>query len=103
MRIMKTIVLCALFMKAGLAFAHDVKTDYDRAADFDRYRTFMWVGEPETVDPFTRQQIFKGVNAQLEAKGLRLVTSNADLTVSAVGLRREEHSCGFFYATLAGG
>jgi hypothetical protein len=33
--------LCALMATAGLALAEDVRTDYDHAADFSKYKTFM--------------------------------------------------------------
>jgi Domain of unknown function (DUF4136) len=100
MRTMKTPLFCALMLTASLAIAHHVRTDYDRSAEFYRYKTFMWINEPQSANPLMNEWIVNAVNAELEARGLCLVTSNADLGVSA-----NTATCGneIFYAGLAGG
>ena len=74
--------VCILFA-SSFAFAHDVHVDYDHTVNFSKYTTFMWVDKPETADPLTADRIVDSVNAQLTAKGLQLVSSGADLYVSA--------------------
>jgi len=108
MKTMKTVLLCALMLTASLAVAHQVRTDYDRSAAFYRYKTFMWVNEPQPPSPFMKEWIINAVNAELEAKGLCLVTSNADLAVSATTATfnnhyKPGHGLETFYAGLAGG
>jgi hypothetical protein len=76
------VFVCILFA-SSFAFAHDVNVDYDHTVNFSKYKTFMWVDKPETADPFTADRIVDSVNAQLTAKGLQLVSSGADLYVSA--------------------
>jgi hypothetical protein len=74
--------VCILFA-SSFAFAHDVHVDYDHKVNFSKYKTFMWAGKPETADPLTADRIVDSVNAQLNARGLQLVSSGADLYVSA--------------------
>jgi hypothetical protein len=97
---MKTLVLGALVLKASLAMAYDIHSDYDHSAEFYRYKTFMWVDEPPAPDPFTQRLMVRTINSELEAKGLRLVTSDADLVVSATTA-----TCNYepFYAFVPGG
>ena len=84
MRVLRIVpmLVCILFA-SSFAFAHDVHVDYDHKVNFSKYKTFMWVGKPETADPLTADRIVDSVNAQLNARGLQLVSSGADLYVSA--------------------
>jgi hypothetical protein len=99
----KPLLLCALMLTASVAIAHQVKADYDRSAEFYRYTTFMWLQEPQLTNSFMNEQIINAVNAELQARGLCLVTGNADLAVSAHTLMDENPKLKFFYADLAGG
>src|SRR5215470_11263152 len=73
MKTMRTLLLCALMLTGSFAIAHHVRTDYDRSAGFCRYKTFMWIDQPQTPDhDFIKERIINAVNAQLQAKGLRL-------------------------------
>jgi hypothetical protein len=89
-------------MMASIAFALDVTTDYDHNANFSRYKTFMWIKEPRPTNPLMKQRIVDAINEQLMAKGLQLVTSNADLGVSANTATKEEHSLDGFYNGFPG-
>src|SRR5262249_44148437 len=99
----KPLLLCALMLTASLAIAHHVKTDYDRSAEFYRYTTFMWIKEPQLANSLMNEQIINAVNAELQARGLHLVTSNADLGVSANTAARDNPKVKAFYASLPGG
>jgi hypothetical protein len=99
----KTLLLCALMLTVNLAIADEVRTDYDRTAEFYKYKTFMWINEPQPANPFLKEWIINAVNAELQAKGLRLVTSNADLAVSANTATCDKNKVETFYAGLAGG
>ena len=83
------VVLAILFLTTTAVRADKVTFDYDHNVNFSRYRTFMWMQEPDTQDPFMRDRIVKSINAQLAARGLRLVTSKPDLVIGA-GLATEE-------------
>ena len=83
MRILKILILCVFVMVPLAVIAQDIKTDYDHTTDFSKYKTFTWIKEPKTENPLMRQRIIDAVNTQLEEKGLRLVSGNADVGVSA--------------------
>ena len=82
--------MCAFTLMASIAFAQEIKTDYDHTTDFSKYRTFMWIKEPKPENPLMKQRIIDAINAQLQSKGLRLVTTNADLGVSANTATKEQ-------------
>ena len=88
---------------ASAAFAQKVTTDYNKGADFARYKTFMWIKEPKTTNPLMRQRVMDDVNSALAAKGLQLVTSGADLCVAAHGATKEERTLDTFYNGFGGG
>src|SRR4051794_30026175 len=92
---MKRLVMLASFLFVVFCLwlpAEDIQTDYDHAADFSRYKTFMWIKEPITDDPLMKRWLVDAVNAQLQSKGLRLVTANADLGISANAATQEQHT-----------
>lgn len=57
---------------AGMAFAQDVKYNFDQNADFSKYKTYRWEKHPKSldVDQLTAQQLAKGFDAELAKKGL---------------------------------
>jgi hypothetical protein len=104
MRILRIALGFALMMViANVTFAQKVTVDYDKNADFSKYKTFMWIKEPKTTDPLMRQRIIDEVNSALTAKGLQLVTSNADLGVAAHEATRQERTLNTFYNGFGGG
>src|SRR4051812_40299903 len=107
MKLKKTLLLCVLMLSTSIAIADHIadhiRTDYDRSAGFYKYKTFMWVREPQLANPWINEWIINAVNNELEAKGLCLVTSNADLAVSATTATCGTHELQTFYADLAGG
>jgi len=101
-RTIKAAVLCAFMMVASLAIAQDIKTDYNHSVDFSKYKTFMWIKEPKTENPLMKERIIDAVNMELQLKGLRLVTSGADLGISANTATKEEHTLDSFYNGFPG-
>jgi hypothetical protein len=90
--------IAILLLTGTFAFGQHVKFDYDHSADFSKYKTYMWIKEPVTPkDPLIQQRIINAVNAQLMAKGLRLVDSNADLGVSVNVATQEKQTLNTFY------
>jgi hypothetical protein len=79
-RIASALVLASAM--AAVAYAQRVTTDSAPGAPFASYRTFAWTpGTPSPVS-LTEQRIHAGVNAQLQARGLRQVDANPDLYVA---------------------
>jgi hypothetical protein len=65
-----------------------VNYDYDREADFTRYETYSWIESDVSAaddNPLIHQRLIRAVDAQLAAKGLRLVDSDPDLHVTYHG------------------
>src|SRR5262245_27359702 len=87
-----------LFLIAGVARADKVTADYDHTVDFSKFKTFMWIQEPQAEDPFMRDRIKNSVNAQLKARGLRLVHDGADLAVGAELATEEKHTWETYYS-----
>jgi hypothetical protein len=88
---------------ASAAFAQKVTTDYTRGVDFGQYRTFMWIKEPQPSSPLVRQRIIDDVNRALAAKGMTLVTSDADVAVAAHAATQQERTLNTFYNGFGGG
>jgi uncharacterized protein YkwD len=104
LRFSRVFVSAALAMTvASAALAQKVTTDYDKSQSFTQYKTFMWIKEPQTTNPLMRQRVIEEVNAALAAKGLQLVTSNADLAIAAHAATKEQHSLNTFYDGFGGG
>jgi uncharacterized protein DUF4136 len=71
---------CCLLM-AGTAFGQKVSVDYDKNTDFSKFKTFSFATGTPTPETLTNQRIESAIEAQLAARGLTKVESNADLTV----------------------
>ena len=97
-----SLVVFLLSAKAG--FASDVKTDYDRGADFGRYKTFCWQ-KVETRNPLWIERIKASVSSALAAKGWSQVESGSgcDVAVAAMEIKRNHDTVNTFYDSVGGG
>jgi hypothetical protein len=95
--------LCLFTLTASTALAQKVTTDYDKAANFAQYKTYSWIKEPKTSNPLMRQRIVEEINGALAARGLRLVTGQADLAVAAHVATQQERTLNTFYDGFGGG
>jgi hypothetical protein len=91
------VLLSILFFSVGVARADKVTADYDKSVNFSRFKTFMWMHEPETNEPFMKQRIMNAVNAQLTARGMRQVSEGADLVVASNLATDEKHTWDTYY------
>ena len=87
---------------AGMASAQQVKTDYDRSANFALYKTYSWE-HVETKDPLNVDRIKHAVNTVLAARGWTMVDSGADVAVVAMEITRDQQTLNTFYDGLGGG
>jgi hypothetical protein len=92
--------IVALF--AGLAYAAEVKTDYDHSADFSQVHTYSW-GQVSTTDPFYVDRIKQEVDKDLQAKGWQMVPSGGDVTVFAKGNVHNQQELETYYNGFGGG
>lgn len=98
-----TMALAALgALGVSVLFAASIKTDYDHAADFSRYKTYSWI-KADAGDSLWVDRITRDVDEQLAAKGLTKVASGGDLGVSAFGATHNQQSIDTFYDGFGGG
>jgi len=102
-RLTKVIVLMglALFL-ANASFAQQVKTDYDRAANFSQYKTYSWE-KVQTPDPLWVDRIKAAVNAALATKGWTQVGSGGDISIIAMEINRNHQTLNTYYDDFGGG
>jgi hypothetical protein len=87
---------------ASATWAQQVKTDYDRGADFAQYKTYSWE-KVQTTDPLWVDRIKRAVNAALTAKGLRQVDSDGDVAIMAMETTQNQNTLNTFYDGFGGG
>ena len=91
-----------MFLLAGNSSAQEVKTDYDRNANFGQYKTYSWE-QVKTQDPLFVDRIKNSVNAVLAAKGWTQVDSGGDVSIIAIQTTRNQQTLNTFYDGLGGG
>jgi len=85
----------AIFLLAGSAFGQDVRYNFDKNADFSKFKTYKWVPikDAQKVDDLTDKQIKDAVDAELAKKGLTKVDGDyADLFIgyqTAIGTEKQ--------------
>jgi hypothetical protein len=84
------------------ASAQQVKTDFDRGADFAQYKTYSWENV-KTKDPLDVDRIKNAVNAALVAKGWTRTDSGGDVSVVAIEITRDQQTLNTFYDGMGGG
>jgi len=91
-----------VFLFATGSFAQQVKTDYDRGANFSRYKTYSWK-KVQTQDPLWVDRIKAALNAALAAKGWTPVGSGCDVAIVAMEMTKDRQTLDTFYDGLGGG
>jgi hypothetical protein len=95
---MKKLSLCAvglILLLLGTAFGQDIRYNFDKGADFSKFKTYKWVQikDAQKVDDLTDKQIKESIDAELAKKGLSKVEAdNADLYVAyqtAIGTEKQ--------------
>ena len=84
MKLIRTIALVAVCF-TGIATAQKVVSQYDRATDFTKFKTYKWIIIQGIMRPNTAQNVVGLVNTVLGEKGLLLqseqIEGKADLLV----------------------
>src|SRR5580698_6523143 len=94
------IAIVSLFTAAS--FAQQVKTDYDRNADFNQYKTFSWQNV-HTENPLWVGRIKSAVNSALAAKGWTLVDSGGSVSIMALEMNQTHQTLDTYYDDFGGG
>jgi hypothetical protein len=99
----------SIFASVGIALlfatalcARQVKTDYDRSADFSQYKTYSWE-KVQTQDPLWVGRIKDAVNADLTAKGWTQVASGGQVAIVAMEMTKDQQTLNTFYDGFGGG
>jgi hypothetical protein len=95
--LMGVVLLFAAKLSAG-----QVKTDYDRSANFGQYKTYSWE-QVKTRDPLDADRIKNAVNTALAAKGWTLVNTGGDVSVVAMEMTHNQQTLNTFYDGFGGG
>ena len=95
-------LMSLMFLFAGVASAQQVKTDYDRGANFTQYKTYSWENV-KTKDPLDADRIKTAVNAALAAKGWTQVETGGDVSIVAMEITNTQQTLNTFYDGLGGG
>jgi hypothetical protein len=79
-----TCLSAVLLIAVSSVVAQDVRYNFDKSADFSRFKTYKWVPikGAQTANPLVEKQIQSAIDAQLGTKGLSKVDSDqADLFI----------------------
>lgn len=91
----------SLAIISALAYAQDVKTDYDHHANFSQYHTYYWQ-KVKTTDPLWESRIQDAVNRELQSKGWQLVNTGGQVAITAVGSAQNQQEYETFYNGMGG-
>ena len=91
-----------MLLAASASFAQQVKTDYDRSADFSKYTTYSWE-KVQTQDPLLVDRIKQAVNAALAEKSLTPVESGGQVAIVAIEMTKNQQTLNTFYDGFGGG
>jgi hypothetical protein len=95
-----SIGIVLLFVAASSA--QQVKTDYDRDANFNQYKTYSWE-KVQTADPLWVDRIKEAVNKTLTAKGWTPVESGGQVAIVAMQTTQNQQTLNTFYDGFGGG
>jgi hypothetical protein len=96
------VLIGMMFLLTGKASAQEVKTDYDRGANFAQYKTYSWE-HVKTKDALDVDRIKNAVNAVLAAKGWTWVESGGDVSIIAIETTQDQQTLNTFYDGFGGG
>jgi uncharacterized protein DUF4136 len=96
------VLMGMMLLFAGKLSAGQVKTDYDRSANFAQYKTYSWE-QVKTKDPLDVDRIKSAVNAALAAKGWTQVDSGGDISVMAMEITHNQQTLNTYYDGFGGG
>src|SRR3979490_2818202 len=93
------ITLVGLLLAAGAAFGQDVRYNFDKNADFSKFKTYKWVTikDAAKVNDLTDKQIIAAVDVELATKGLtRTSDDSANLYIGyQAGIGQEKQFTSF--------
>ena len=98
---MATAILGSALMASPSLHAQQISTDYDHNADFKKYRTYSF-DKIQTQNPLNADRVRGAVNRDLTARGMQMVATGGDVTITAIGDTKSEQEYNTFYDGLGG-
>jgi len=95
-------IVAALTLSGAVAFAQDVKTDYDRDADFSAIKTFSMKLGTSWGNPISEKRVMEEFKQALVEKGWKYVDVDPDALVVLHGATEKKRSLNTFYSGGAG-
>jgi Domain of unknown function (DUF4136) len=103
MKLQSAVALMAtLIFLTAASFGQQVKTDYDRSANFSQYKTYTWQ-KVTTKDPLWANRIKSDVDSALTAKGWSQAPSGGDISLVAIETTKSQQTLNTFYDGFGGG
>jgi Domain of unknown function (DUF4136) len=96
------VLMGMMLMFTGKLSAGQVKTDYDRNADFGQYKTYSWE-QVKTKNALDIDRVKNAVNAALTAKGWTQVDSGGDVSIIVMETAHDQQTLNTFYDGFGGG
>ncbi|HYO80464.1 MAG TPA: DUF4136 domain-containing protein [Bryobacteraceae bacterium] len=87
---------------ATAALDGQVRTDYDRNADFSRYTTYSWEAV-RAEEPLAIDRIKAAVNSALAARGWTEVESGGQVSIMAMEMTEDHRTLRTYYDTVGNG
>jgi hypothetical protein len=79
-------LLTLIVILCGTASAQKVKTGYDKATDFSKFKTYSWAkSDKPSSRPLLRDHVIGSIDYELKEKGLQRIEDGGDLVVAAAG------------------
>jgi hypothetical protein len=96
------VLLSMMILFVSTSSAQQVKTDYDRSANFGQYKTYSWE-QVKTKDALDVDRIKEAVNAALAAKGWTHVETGGDVSIVVMQMTQNQQTLNTFYNGFGGG
>jgi hypothetical protein len=87
---------------ATTALVGQVRTDYDRNANFNQYATYSWEAV-HAEEPLAIDRIKAAVNTALAAKGWKQVESGGEVSIMAMEMTKDHRTLRTYYDTFGSG
>jgi hypothetical protein len=94
----KLAIAAALALASTAAFAQDVKTDYDKAANFAAIKTFQAKIATSWNNQISEKRVLDEITQALTEKGWKSVDANPDALVLLHGATEKQKSLNTFYS-----
>ena len=98
----KLAIAAALVFVSAPVFAQDVKTDYDREADFSKYKTFAVKIGTSWNNQISEKRVTDEIAQTLTEKGWKQVDANPDALVLLHGATEKQKNLNTFYSGMGG-